>query len=108
MGSTDKHVVKRWPGDSSPNEAELRRLLDEQGLSGFRWSNSPGDVYGAHSHAFNKIIYVVQGLITFILPEVGQQVTLGPGDRLYLPEETIHEAVVGQQGVICLEAHQRP
>jgi quercetin dioxygenase-like cupin family protein len=107
MGSTDEHEVKRWVGDSPPNEAELLRILDEQRLSGYRWSNSPGDLYGAHSHAFNKIIYVVQGSITFILPEVNQQVTLDPGDRLYLPKEMIHEAVVGQQGVICLEAHQR-
>jgi quercetin dioxygenase-like cupin family protein len=102
-----KHKVERWTGDSPPSEADLRRLFDEQGLSGCRWTNSPGDIYGVHSHPFHKIIYVVQGSIIFILPEEDEQVTLNAGDRLDLPKEMIHEALVGQQGVICLEAHQR-
>jgi quercetin dioxygenase-like cupin family protein len=106
MSSSMKPKVERWTGDSPPSEADLRSLLDEQGLSGYRWSNSPGDIYGAHSHPFHKIIYVVQGSISFILPEEDEQVTLNAGDRLDLPKEMIHKAVVGQQGVICLETHQ--
>ena len=107
MSLSMKHKVERWTGDSPPSEADLRRLLNERGLSEYRWSNSPGDIYGAHSHPFHKIIYVVQGSITFILPEENEQVALNSGDRLDLPKEMTHEAVVGQQGVICLEAHQR-
>ncbi|MCJ7535560.1 MAG: cupin domain-containing protein [Anaerolineales bacterium] len=106
MTKSQEYIVETWNGDSSPSEEDLRRLLGEQGLSGYRWSNSPGDVYGAHSHPFQKIIYVLQGSITFILPEQGEQVQLNSGDRLDLPEGMVHEAVVGPQGVICLEAHQ--
>jgi quercetin dioxygenase-like cupin family protein len=106
MSLSKKHKVERWTGDSPPSEADLRRLLNEQGLSEYRWSNSPGDIYGAHSHHFHKIIYVVQGSITFNLLEENEQVKLNSGDRLDLPSEVTHEAVVGQQGVICLEAHQ--
>jgi quercetin dioxygenase-like cupin family protein len=106
MSSSMKHKVERWTGDSPPSEADLRSLLNEQGLSGYRWANSPGDIYGAHSHPFHKIIYVVQGSISFILLEEDEQVALNAGDRLDLPMEMIHKAVVGQQGVICLEAHQ--
>ncbi len=101
------HHVETWSGDSLPDEEQLRRLLSEQGLSAYRWSNSPGDTYGRHSHPFHKVIYVVQGSITFILPEIDQQVTLSPGDRLDLPRDMAHEAVVGPQGVICLEAHRQ-
>ena len=38
-----------------------------------------------------------------------QHALQGPdaGDRLDLPKDTAHEAEVGSQGVICLEAHQR-
>lgn len=107
MVPIEEHKVQRWSGDSPPKEAELRKILEEQGLSGYRWSNPPGDTFGAHSHAFNKVIYVVQGSITFVLPEVDQQVTLNLGDRLFLPKDMIHGAVVGQQGVICLEAHRK-
>jgi quercetin dioxygenase-like cupin family protein len=99
--------VDIWSGDSPPSEVELRRLLNEQGLSGYRWSNGPGDTYGRHSHPFHKVIYVVQGSITFILPERGERITLNAGDRLDLPKDLAHEAEVGPQGVICLEAHQR-
>ena len=76
MTANQNYFVETWKGDSPPGEGELHRLLGEQGLSGYRWSNSPGDVYGAHSHSFHKIIYVLQGSITFILPEQGEQVTL--------------------------------
>ena len=106
MTANGNYFVETWKGDSPASEAELCRLLGEQGLSAYRWSNSPGDVYGAHSHPFNKIIYVLQGSITFSLPEQDEQVTLNSGDRLDLPGGVLHEAVVGPQGVICLEAHQ--
>jgi quercetin dioxygenase-like cupin family protein len=106
MAAKQAYAVETWMGDSPPRESEIRRLLSERGLSGYRWSNAPGDVYGAHSHPFHKIIYVLQGSITFTLPDVDEQVTLGKGDRLDLPAGMVHEAVVGQQGVICFEAHE--
>ncbi len=107
MTSNMNHNVKIWTDDSPPSEAQLRRLLSEQGLAGYRWSNSPGDTYSRHSHPFHKVIFVVQGSIKFVLPESDVQVTLNPGDSLDLSKDVIHEAVVGPQGVICLEAHQR-
>jgi quercetin dioxygenase-like cupin family protein len=51
------------------------------------------------------VIYVVRGSITFGLPELNQQLTLTAGDRLDLPAHVVHNAVVGSQGVVCLEAH---
>jgi len=81
------------------------RLYAEQGLSPYPWSNGPHDVYSAHSHSYDKVIYVVRGSITFGLPELGQHLTLQAGDRLDLPANTVHDAVVGPQGVMCLEAH---
>lgn len=63
-------------------------------------------MYAAHSHSYNKVIYVVQGSITFGLPELGEQLILKAGDRLDLPAGVVHEAVVGAQGVVCLEAHK--
>jgi quercetin dioxygenase-like cupin family protein len=56
-------------------------------------------------HSYAKVIYVVHGSITFGLPDLGQQLTLTAGDRLDLPANTVHDAVVGPQGVVCLEAH---
>ena len=80
--------------------------MADEGLSPYSWSNGPQDVYSAHSHGYNKVIYVVEGSITFGLPQLHQHMTLQAGDRLDLPAGTLHDAVVGAQGVVCLEAHQ--
>jgi quercetin dioxygenase-like cupin family protein len=79
--------------------------MAEQGLSPYAWSNGPHDVYTAHSHGYDKVIYVVKGSITFGLAQLRQQLTLNVGDRLDLPAGIVHDAVVGPQGVVCLEAH---
>ena len=79
--------------------------MANEGLSYYTWSNGPFDVYSAHSHGYDKIIYVIQGSITFGLPELGQSLTLNAGDRLDLPAGVVHNAHVGAEGVICLEGH---
>ena len=61
--------------------------------------------YAAHSHAYDKVIYVVSGSIAFGLPERADDRT-ATGDSLDLPAGTVHDAHVGGQGVICLEAHR--
>lgn len=80
------------------------RLRDE-GLIASPWSNGPGDRYAAHDHAFDKVLVVSSGSITFGLPDRGTAVELADGDRLELPAGTSHDAVVGPGGVTCLEAH---
>jgi quercetin dioxygenase-like cupin family protein len=84
----------------------LRSILADEDLQPYMWINGPGDVYGAHSHDYHKVIYVVRGSITFGLPDSGDEVTLNAGDRLELPTGVTHNAVVGNQGVACLEAHR--
>lgn len=79
--------------------------LAAQGLEASSWSNGPHDRYAAHSHGYDKVIVVEQGSIRFGLPETGRSVDLTAGDRLELPAGTIHDALVGSEGVGCLEAH---
>ena len=99
-------LVTPWPDSVHPTQSTLWRLMTDEGLNPYSWSNGPFDVYAAHSHSYNKVIYVVQGTITFGLPELEKQLTLQAGDRLDLPAGTVHEAQVGAQGVVCLEAHK--
>lgn len=98
--------VQRWAEAHPPGEASLRERYEAEGLRPYRWSNGPGDVYAVHTHSYHKVIYVVRGSITFGLPAEGRQVSLEAGDRLDLPAGVAHEAVVGPQGVVCLEAHR--
>jgi mannose-6-phosphate isomerase-like protein (cupin superfamily) len=89
-------------GDAGPM---LERLVAE-GLDPGAWSNGPGDRYAAHDHAYDKVIVVSSGSITFGLPDRSETVELAVGDRLELPAGTVHDAVVGPEGVACLEAHR--
>ena len=98
--------VTPWTDPAVPTQSALWQLMTDEGLSPYSWSNGPFDVYSAHSHSYNKVIYVVQGSITFGLPELGKQLTLKTGDRLDLPAGVVHDAQVGAQGVVCLEAHK--
>ena len=95
-----------WPGEQLPTEDALHHILHSEGLSAYRWANGPRDVYAPHAHPFDKVLYVVRGSITFGLPDEGQHITMYPGDRLELPAGVRHDAVVGDEGVVCLEAHR--
>ena len=99
-------LVTPWSESAAPTQTALWRLMADEGLSPYSWSNGPFDVYDAHSHSYNKVIYVVQGSITFGLPELGKQLTLKAGDRLALPAGVVHDAHVDAQGVECLGAHK--
>ena len=79
--------------------------LRAEGLDPSPWSNGPGDRYGAHEHGYDKVIVVAAGSISFGLPGIGGSLGLATGDRLELPAGTSHDAIVGPDGVACLEAH---
>jgi len=84
--------------------AMLERLAKD-GWQASPWSNGPGDRYGAHEHDYDKVLVVSRGSIRFGLPDTGSVVELAVGDRLDLPAGTRHDAVVGPDGVTCLEGH---
>jgi len=98
-------TVRKWASPGSPTEAAILRVLDAEGLRAYSWSNGPHDVYAVHGHSYNKVIYVVDGSITFTLPDLGKELLLERGDRLELPQSIRHGAIVGPHGVTCLEAH---
>jgi mannose-6-phosphate isomerase-like protein (cupin superfamily) len=99
-------LVTPWSDSEPPTQSALLKLMVDEGLNPYAWSNGPYDTYAAHTHSYDKVIYVVQGSITFGLPELGRQITLKAGDRLDLPAGTLHDARVGAQGVVCLEGHK--
>jgi quercetin dioxygenase-like cupin family protein len=104
--TADAFSVTYWEAASPPTKNLLLRMMEGQGLNPYEWSNEPHDSYSAHKHDYNKVIYVVRGSITFGLPVVAQQVTLYAGDRLEIPAGTVHDAHVGMDGVLCLEARR--
>jgi quercetin dioxygenase-like cupin family protein len=97
--------VVPWGSPTPPDEDTLHAYLVDESLSPVRWSAEAYDAFPAHAHSFDKVLYVVSGELLIGLPQEGGQVRLRTGDRLELPAYTIHDAVVGPAGVVCLEAH---
>ena len=98
--------IIRWQEAQPPQEQELRRRMQQEGLSPYAWSNGPGDRYAVHSHTYEKVLYCVRGSIRFVLPDRPDSVDaidLAPGDCMVLPAGIRHSAEVGSQGVLCLE-----
>lgn len=95
-------TVKAWKSETPPTESSIEELFRAEGLSPSRWSNGPGDRYAVHSHSYHKVLYCVRGTITFNVE--GKDVLLVEGDRIQIPPGTSHSAVVGSQGVTCMEA----
>ena len=99
--------IIRWQETQPPQEQELRRRMQQEGLSPYAWSNGPGDRYAVHSHTYEKVLYCVRGSIRFVLPDRPDSISavdLAPGDCMVLPAGVRHSAEVGPQGVLCLEA----
>jgi mannose-6-phosphate isomerase-like protein (cupin superfamily) len=96
--------ITAWPASEAPTEAALEAILRIEDLRPSWWSNGPGDRYGAHQHPYHKVLYCARGSIRFDLPASAESFELHAGDRLDLPPGTQHSAIVGSEGVTCVEA----
>jgi quercetin dioxygenase-like cupin family protein len=99
--------VKRWTWDKTLSENAIMRHMEREGLETHRWKSESGARYQPQAYDFEKVILVMRGSITFRIPETGEEVSLNPGDKLELPADIPHEAVVGPMGVVCLEGHRK-
>jgi mannose-6-phosphate isomerase-like protein (cupin superfamily) len=92
---------------ATPAEVQWRQRLKREGLpSPTRWANGPDAVYAVHDHPYEKVLVVISGSIVFTVGTERREVPLKAGDRLALPARTPHSALVGPEGVVCLEAHK--
>jgi quercetin dioxygenase-like cupin family protein len=94
-------------GEGASGEDAVLRAFAAEGLAPSRWSNGPGEVYAPHSHGYHKVLFCVDGSITFRLTDSGERLELHAGDRLDIEPGTVHDAIVGPHGVTCIEAPRR-
>lgn len=87
---------------SSDPRADAAAAFSAEGLVPQTWANQPGHTYSAHQHPYHKVLFCVEGSITFHLDN--GDVQLVAGDRLDLEPGTRHGATVGDDGVTCMEA----
>jgi mannose-6-phosphate isomerase-like protein (cupin superfamily) len=97
------HVrVTPWPEPTKPTLEAILGLFASEGLEPHLWANGPWDSYPPHEHDYHKVLYVLFGSITFGIED--HKITLKAGDRLDLPPGVVHDAQVGEAGVVCLKA----
>jgi quercetin dioxygenase-like cupin family protein len=81
----------------------LMARLQREATGCYSWSNGPGDRYSPHSHSYEKVLYCVEGSITFVLEAEGRSLELKAGNRMVLAAGTVHSAIVGPSGCTCIE-----
>lgn len=93
--------VQRWSEPVSPDPQELKTQLSGEGYTVFQWSDAAGTKYGPHAHAEDQTHWILSGQLEL---RIGyENYTLGPGDRDFLPANTMHSAFVpGDQPVTYL------
>jgi quercetin dioxygenase-like cupin family protein len=100
------HLEKiAWPKQGVIDAAALRRQLETEGFEVWSWTDAPGADYQPHTHDHDESLWVIAGEIAFGADN--RQFHLGPGDRLMLPEGTVHTARAGKSGATYLIGERR-
>ena len=94
-----------WRGAATVDAASLRRQLEAEGFEVWSWTDAPGAAYQPHTHDHDESLWVVAGEITF--GAAGREFRLGAGDRLMLPQGTVHTARAGADGATYLIGERR-
>jgi mannose-6-phosphate isomerase-like protein (cupin superfamily) len=99
--------VIRWTGGQHPTISIISRMMQKEGLRPYVWENTPNYRYAPRTHGYNKVLYVVDGVLEVSFPDNNQRVKLRAGDRLEIPSGVRHSAIVGMNGARCVEAALR-
>jgi len=84
--------VERWSEPLPPDGPELKLKLLAEGYSVFVSTDAPGTKYGPHAHGEDQTHWILSGELEL---RIGyENYTLGPGDRDFLPANTMHSAFV--------------
>lgn len=102
---TPKPVTfKRWSGGQHPTLTNITRILQAENLRPYMWMNLPNHRYAVRSHGYDKVLYVIEGMIQITLPDENKLLTLRAGDRVDIPAGVRHGTIIGSGGARCVEA----
>lgn len=97
-------AIRRWKGSKHPSMSTIMRMMKEEGLTPYMWTNMPNHRYGVRTHNYTKVLYVIDGVVDIKLPDSNQRVRLRSGDRIDIPAGVRHGMEVGGGGAKCVEA----
>ncbi len=99
--------VTRWHGSQHPSIANIIQRMKEDGLRPYMWMNMANHRYGIRSHGYDKVLYVIDGTLEIVFPDLNERVILRAGDRVDIPAGVRHSTIVGKSGAKCAEAALR-
>ncbi len=100
MQTVSEMRLTRWNRTLPPDGPVLRHALQSEGFSVLEWTDPSGTIYPVHTHPFIQVRVLLGGHLRMGLPETGEEILLGPGDRFDLPPDIPHwEEVNGGQAV---------
>lgn len=81
---------------SGLTEEEIEKSIQEEGFTPLKYENGPGDIYTLHQHPETKLLAFLSGSMEV---KAGDETfNCEKGDKLLIPGNTPHSAVVGQVG----------
>lgn len=83
---------------------KIKEAMEKDGFTPTVISNDPGYIYEEHEHKETKYLVCLEGsmAVTFL----GKTYDFEPGDKLIVPGNTIHSAVVGKKGCVFFWAEK--
>ncbi|MBI2051340.1 AraC family ligand binding domain-containing protein [Candidatus Roizmanbacteria bacterium] len=78
------------------SEEEIAKKLQEEGFDPIRFENNPGYIYPRHKHPETKLLAFLKGSMEVKVG--GETYYCEAGDKLIVPGDTLHSAVVGPHG----------
>lgn len=81
---------------SNCTEAEMEKMIRDEGFDPMKYENAPGDIYPLHQHPETKLLAFLSGTMDVV--SAGEKFSCAPGDKLVILGNTPHSAVVGPAG----------
>ena len=97
-----EYRVAKWNELGAPDAGDLMTRMRAEGYSVFQWSDRIGAVYPEHEHGEDQSHWIISGSLELTVRGYGK-ITLGAGDRDFMPARTVHAArVIGNEPVVYL------
>lgn len=97
-------TITRWRGSQHPTMSSIIAAMKAENLRPYMWTNMPNHRYAVRSHNYDKVLFVVDGVVEIMLPDSNERAKLRAGDRIDIPAGVRHGTNVGSTGAKCVEA----
>jgi len=93
-----KFIYKKGFFQEKNSREEIIKAIKEEGFNPILISDKPNFIYEIHQHPEAKLIVCLKGSMQVKVQ--GEEFTFQPGDKLLIPGNTLHSAVVGKNGCV--------